>query len=55
MLEEPLGRVYFVPVKGTPYYGVPRKGSRIVGAFDVSQNVDFCDFSVGFGIWQGVQ
>ena len=29
--------------------------SRIFGFFDFSKNVDFLDFPVGFGVWEGLQ
>ena len=29
--------------------------SWIFGFFDVSKNVDFCDFPMGFGVWEGLQ
>ena len=29
--------------------------SRIFGFFDFSENVDFWDFPVGFGVWGGLQ
>ena len=29
--------------------------SRIFGFFDFSKNVDFRDFPVGFGVWEGLQ
>ena len=29
--------------------------SRIFGFFDFSENVDFFDFPVGFGVWEGLQ
>ena len=29
--------------------------SRIFGFFDFSENVDFEDFPVGFGVWEGLQ
>ena len=29
--------------------------SRILGFFDFSENVDFWNFPVGFGVWEGLQ
>ena len=29
--------------------------SRIFGFFDFSENVDFWNFPVGFGVWEGLQ
>ena len=29
--------------------------SRIFGFFDFSENVDFLNFPVGFGVWEGLQ
>ena len=43
------------PLKGLRPLPPTPADSRIFGFFDFSENVDFWNFPVGFGVWEGLQ
>ena len=47
--------VFGIPIKGLRPLPPTPADSRIFGFFDFSENVDFWDFPLRFGVWEGLQ